>query len=189
VAALVKPTAFDFQDMLGPQPLILGAAGIQDPGNLGTMIRYAEAMGASGVLATEGTVHCFNPKVIRASAGSLFRLPVVRLPVQDALEKLRAHGIAILATSSHKGTPIYKADLTGPCAVFIGGEGAGISKDLIAAADEVVAIPHAGKAESLNAGVAAAIILYEAARQRRTASAETGIAPAGDSSAGEVAPQ
>jgi len=169
VAALVKPKAFDFDDLAGPEALILAAAGIQDPGNLGTMIRSAEAMGASGVLATEGTVHCFNPKVIRASAGSLFRLPVLRLSLQDALEKLRAAGTAILATSSHKGTPIYEAELTGPVAVFIGGEGAGISKDLIAAADEVIAIPHAGKTESLNAGVAAAIILYEAARQRRTA--------------------
>ncbi len=168
VAALVKPATFDFQDMLGSNPLILGAAGIQDPGNLGTMIRSAEAMGASGVLATEGTVHCFNPKVIRASAGSLFRLPLVRLPGQDAVEKLRARGVAILAASSHKGTPIYQAEMTRPCAIFIGGEGAGVSKDLIAAADAVIAIPHAGQTESLNAGVAAAIILYEAARQRRS---------------------
>jgi TrmH family RNA methyltransferase len=166
VAALVKPKAFAFEDMAGPEALVLAAAGIQDPGNLGTMIRSAEAMGASGLLATEGTVHCFNPKVIRAAAGSLFRLPVLRMTMGEALEKLRAAGAAILATSSHKGTPIYEAELTGPCAVFIGAEGAGISKDLIAAADEVIAIPHAGQAESLNAAVAAAIILYEAARQR-----------------------
>jgi TrmH family RNA methyltransferase len=169
VAALVKLKPFAFADLLGNNPLILGAAGVQDPGNLGTIIRSAEAMGASGVLTTEGTVHAINPKVIRASAGSLFRLPVVKMESAEAIRKLREQGARILATSSHKGIPLDEADLTGACAIFVGSEGAGVSKELIAEADEVIAIPHSERVESLNAGIAASIILYEAARQRRTA--------------------
>lgn len=184
VAALVKPKSFDFEDLLAGTPLVMGAAGIQDPGNLGTIIRSSEALGATGVLATEGTVQLTNPKVIRAAAGSLFRLPVIKLGTQEALEKLREAGLAVLATSSHKGTPIDEAELSLPCAIFIGGEGAGVSKDLIAAADDVIAIPHTGPAESLNAGIAASIILYEASRQRRSALAadqEAADAPQEDS--------
>ena len=100
VAALVKLKTFAFADLLGNRPLILGAAGVQDPGNLGTMIRSAEAMGASGVLTMEGTVNAINPKVIRASAGSLFRLPVVKMDSAEAVRKLREAGARILATSS-----------------------------------------------------------------------------------------
>jgi TrmH family RNA methyltransferase len=169
VAALVKLKPFAFADLLGNNPLILGAAGVQDPGNLGTIIRSAEAMGASGILTTEGTVHAINPKVIRASAGSLFRLPVVKMESAEAIRKLREQGARILATSSHKGIPLDEADLTGACAIFVGSEGAGVSKELIAETDEVIAIPHSERVESLNAGIAASIILYEAARQRRTA--------------------
>jgi len=169
VAALVKLKTFAFADLLGNNPLILGAAGVQDPGNLGTIIRSAEAMGASGVLTMEGTVHAINPKVIRASAGSLFRLPVVKMDSAEAVRSLRDQGARILATSSHKGIPLDEADLTEACCIFVGSEGAGISKELIAEADEVIAIPHSERVESLNAGVAASIILYEAARQRRTA--------------------
>ena len=169
VAALVKLKSFAFADLLGNNPLILGAAGVQDPGNLGTIIRSAEAMGASGVLTMEGTVNAINPKVIRASAGSLFRLPVVKMESAEAVRNLREQGAKIVATSSHKGIPLDEADLTEACAIFVGSEGAGISKELIAEADEVIAIPHSERVESLNAGIAASIILYEAARQRRTA--------------------
>jgi TrmH family RNA methyltransferase len=169
VAALVKLKTFVFADLLGDHPLILGATGVQDPGNLGTIIRSAEAMGASGVLTTEGTVQAINPKVIRASAGSLFRLPVVKMDSAEAVRKLRDQGARILATSSHKGIPLDEADLTEACAIFVGSEGAGVSKELIAEADEIILIPHSERVESLNAGIAASIILYEAARQRRTA--------------------
>jgi TrmH family RNA methyltransferase len=154
VAALVKLKTFVFADLLGDHPLILGATGVQDPGNLGTIIRSAEAMGASGVLTTEGTVQAINPKVIRASAGSLFRLPVVKMDSAEAVRKLRDQGARIL---------------TEACAIFVGSVGAGVSKELIAEADEIILIPHSERVESLNAGIAASIILYEAARQRRTA--------------------
>jgi TrmH family RNA methyltransferase len=177
VAALVRPKAFRLEDIVGetknqrvagPSPLVLAVAGLQDPGNLGTLIRSAEAFGATGVLLGEKTVSPFNSKVIRASAGSVFRLPLVREPLGTAVAALRDHGIRLLATSSHKGTPIDSAQLDGPIAVFIGSEGAGLPREVTSAVDEMVAIPHSSKVESLNAAVAASIVLYETARQRRS---------------------
>ena len=170
VAALVKLKQSDLNTVLAVQnPLILGAAGIQDPGNLGTMIRSAEAFGATAVVAAERTVSPLNPKVIRASAGSLFRLPVLKVPASQLFSGCRARGVRILATSSHKGTPLDQADLTGAAAIFIGSEGAGVSKEILAQVDETIAIPHSPRVESLNAGIAASILMYEAARQRRIA--------------------
>jgi RNA methyltransferase, TrmH family len=168
VAALVRLRQSSFEDVLARMqtgPLLV-IAGLQDPGNLGTVLRSAEAFGAAGVLLSEGTVSPFNSKVIRGSAGSLFRLPVVRIKLADALTKLREHEIRVVATSSHKGTSLPQAGLKTPVAVVIGGEGAGVSRDVLAKVDEVIAIPHAPQVESLNAGVAASIVLYEMARGR-----------------------
>lgn len=181
VAALVRLKDFSLDDVLerlqvGP---IIAVAGLQDPGNLGTILRSAEAFGSAGVILGEGTVSAFNSKVIRASAGSIFRLPVVatknaaktapktesRLEVLAA--KLRAQGVRLMATSSHKGTPIDHLNLSGPCAIFVGSEGSGLPRNLLAQVDEIIAIPHSEHVESLNAGVAGSIVLYEAARQRR----------------------
>lgn len=169
VAGLVRCKTFTAEDVLakfqaGP---LLAIAGVQDPGNLGTILRSAEAFGAGGVLLGEGTVSPFNSKVVRASAGSVFRLPITKTKLLEMLPQLRAHGLRLIATSSHKGTPLPAATLTGPLAIFIGSEGAGLSRDVLAGMDEVVAIPHTPRVESLNAGVAASIVLYEAARQRR----------------------
>jgi TrmH family RNA methyltransferase len=169
VAALVRWKEFSFEDVLarsqaGP---LLAIAGVQDPGNLGTILRSAEAFGAGGVVLGEGTVSPFNPKVVRASAGSVFRLPLARTRLSEALDRMKALGLRLIATSSHKGTPLPEATLVGPLVVFIGSEGAGLPRDLIPKMDEVVAIPHSPKVESLNAGVAASIVLYEVARQRR----------------------
>lgn len=168
VAALVHYRQRSLDEVLartqtGP---LVAVVGLQDPGNLGTVLRSAEAFGAAGVVLAEGTVSPFNPKVVRASAGSLFRLPVVRVKLDEALAPLRERGVRLVATSSHKGTPLPEADLAGPIAVFIGGEGAGVPRDLLAKVDAVVAISHAPQVESLNAGVAASIVLYEIARQR-----------------------
>jgi TrmH family RNA methyltransferase len=170
VAALVRLKTHNSEDLLAtPDPLIIAAAGVQDPGNLGTIIRSAEAFGAAGVLVGAGTVSPYNPKVVRASAGSLFRLPVVVAEFPAVVETLRSRGIALLATSSHKGTPIDRADLTKSIVVLIGNEGAGLPKDLMRHVDQLIAIPHTPNVESLNAGIAAAIVLYEASRQRRKA--------------------
>ncbi len=173
VAALVRIKDFSIDDIIerlqvGP---VIVVAGLQDPGNLGTILRSAEAFGSAGVVLGEGTVSAFNSKVIRASAGSIFRLPAVRAKEAGGTEgisgKLRSAGVRLIATSSHKGTPLDQARLTGPSAVFIGSEGSGLPRSLLAQVDELVAIPHSEHVESLNAGVAGSIVLYEAARQRR----------------------
>jgi RNA methyltransferase, TrmH family len=174
VAALVRLKEFllaDVFERLQVGPIVV-LAGLQDPGNLGTILRSAEAFGSAGVVLGEGTVSPFNSKVIRASAGSIFRLPVIIGKTAGGLEeisaKLRAQNVRLIATSSHKGTPLDQANLTGPITVFIGSEGSGLPRTVLAQVDELVAIPHAAQVESLNAGVAGSIVLYEAARQRGT---------------------
>ena len=169
VAALVRCQQFSLEDVLakaqaGP---VLAIAGVQDPGNLGTILRSAEAFGAAGALLGEGTVSPFNSKVVRASAGSVFRLPIAQVTLAEALGRMRERGLRLVATSSHRGTRLDEAKLTGPLAIFIGSEGAGLPKELLVELDEIVAIPHSPLVESLNAGVAASIVLYEAARQRQ----------------------
>jgi TrmH family RNA methyltransferase len=176
VAALVRLKEFSLDDVterlqVGP---IVVLAGLQDPGNLGTILRSSEAFGSAGVVLGEGTVSAFNSKVVRASAGSVFRLPIVHgqgksgtAKLEEVSGKLRSQGVRLIATSSHKGTPLDQADLASPAAIFFGNEGSGLPRDLIAKMDEVIAIPHTPQVESLNAGVAASIVLYEAARQRK----------------------
>jgi RNA methyltransferase, TrmH family len=169
VAALVRLKERALDDLLlnaqnGP---LIAIAGVQDPGNLGTILRSAEAFGASGTILGEGTVSPFNSKVVRASAGSVFRLPIARAKLGAVVGKMREQGLRLVATSSHKGTQLDAATLAGPLALFIGNEGAGLPRDLLANMDEVVAIPHAPQVESLNAGVAASIVLYEIAKKRR----------------------
>src|SRR5205085_10659006 len=107
-----------------------------------------------------------NEKAVRASAGSVFRLPLAEVPAAEAISALRERGVRLLATSSHKGTPIHEAQLAGAVAIFIGNEGAGLPRDVLRAMDETIAIPHSPKVESLNAAIAASVVLYEAARQR-----------------------
>jgi RNA methyltransferase, TrmH family len=173
VAALVRLREFSLEDILerlqiGPVMVVVG---LQDPGNLGTILRSAEAFGSAGVVLGEGTVSPFNTKVIRASAGSIFRLPVVLAKTggrtEEITAKFRSQRVRMIATSSHKGTPLDQARLTESSAVFIGSEGSGLPRNLMAQVDELVAIPHSPQVESLNAGVAGSIVLYEAARQRR----------------------
>jgi TrmH family RNA methyltransferase len=173
VAALVRIKDFALDDVLerlqvGP---VIVVVGLQDPGNLGTILRSAEAFGSAGVVLGEGTVSPFNSKVIRASAGSIFRLPAILAKAAGGLgevsTKLRKANVRLIATSSHKGTPLDQAGLTRAAAVFIGSEGSGLPRTVMAQVDELVAIPHTAQVESLNAGVAGSIVLYEAARQRR----------------------
>jgi len=169
VAALVHTKMFSIEDVLessAPGPLLV-IAGVQDPGNLGTIIRSAEAFDAKGMVLSGGTVSAYNNKVIRASAGSAFRVAVARVELDAAIEALHQREILLVATSSHKGILLQEAKLDARTAVFIGNEGAGIDKKLLGQMDELVMIPHSPRVESLNAGIAASIILYEAARQRR----------------------
>jgi TrmH family RNA methyltransferase len=179
VAALVRLKEFSLDDVLerlhvGP---VVVLAGLQDPGNLGTILRSAEAFGSAGVILGEGTVSPFNSKVIRASAGSVFRLPIVHgqshgrgkasmVNLEETSKKLRAHNVRQVATSSHKGTALDQADLKGSISIFFGNEGSGLPREVMARLDESIAIPHTPQVESLNAGVAASIVLYEAAKQK-----------------------
>ena len=168
VAALVKVKIFKLDEAFNPAPaLVIISAGVQDPGNLGTIARSAEAFGATGILLAERTVSPWNWKAVRASAGSMFRVPAVKFLLATTLQDVKARGVRVLATSSHKGTVISQVDLRGPVALIVGSEGAGVPKEILAQADEIVDIPQSGRVESLNAGIAASIILYEAARQRQ----------------------
>jgi TrmH family RNA methyltransferase len=168
VAALVGAKLFALDEMFAAVPaLLVAVVGLQDPGNLGTIARSAEAFGVSGLLLGERTVSPWNWKAMRASAGSLFRLPMIKVELTKALEEIKRRDVRVLATSSHKGTPISEVDLRAPVAFVVGSEGAGVPKDVLAQADRVIAIPHSARVESLNAGIAASIVMYEAARQRK----------------------
>jgi TrmH family RNA methyltransferase len=167
VAALVRLKPVSANQLLersGLGPVVV-AAGLQDPGNLGTILRSAEAFGAAGLFLLEGTASPYNAKVLRGSAGSIFRLPVVKITTGELIPLLRQRGVRLVATSSHKGTPLPEANWALPLAIFIGNEGAGLSRDLLQQMDDTLVIPQAAQVESLNAGVAASIVLYEAARQ------------------------
>jgi len=179
VAALVRLKEFSLDDLserLQAGPIVV-LAGLQDPGNLGTILRSSEAFGSAGVILGEGTVSPFNSKAIRASAGSVFRLPILHShgkskagKLEEVAEELRKKNLRLMATSSHKGTALDQADLKIPTAIFFGNEGSGLPPNLMAKMDHSIIIPHAPQVESLNAGVAASIVLYEAARQRSAGS-------------------
>ena len=174
VAALVKLRPHKFEDLLesGSDPLLVGVAGLQDPGNLGTIIRSAEAFGARAVLLGEKTVSHFNSKTVRGSAGSLFREPLIRVKLGESIALLKQQGVRVLATSAHKGKPLQQANFTGAAMIVVGNEGAGVPPEILSMADELVTIPHSPRVESLNAGIAASILLYEAARQRNALTAD-----------------
>ena len=157
ILSLVRLPTWDPATVWGPNALVLVLDGVQDPGNAGTMLRAAEAFGATGVLALKGTVDLANPKVVRASAGSLFRIATLRGTPED----IQAPAFA---SAGDAAAPAHTVDWRGPCAIIVGSEGHGVSAPLRKIA-KGVRIPTQG-VESLNAGVAAAVLLYEVSRQR-----------------------
>ncbi len=160
VLALVRPRAYDPDYLFRDVPLVLVLDGLQDPGNAGTLIRAAEAFGATGVMLTPGSVNPWNPKAIRASAGSAFRVPVLRDATPDVLA---GRPVRLLATLPHADATSLP-DLASATVLVIGSEARGVSREWAAIAGAVT-IPTRG-VESLNAGIAGSILLYEAARQR-----------------------
>jgi RNA methyltransferase, TrmH family len=198
VAALFRPREWRFEDVLhgaasrqgalrGDSTLVLVLAGVQDPGNVGTILRSAEAFGATGAIAARGTADPWSPKAVRASAGSALRLPLLRgLAVPVILVQLRVAGVKIYAATSKSKVEDesvggahcdqseatqrtgISANLDEPAAIFIGSEGHGLPREVEHAADAMISIPLRESVESLNAAVAASVVLYEAARQRRT---------------------
>jgi TrmH family RNA methyltransferase len=143
-------------------------AGVADPGNVGTILRSAEAAGADAVVLTEGSVDVFNPKVVRASAGALFRVPVV---VDVAVSDVALLGVPLLGAVARGGVPYDEAPLGSPCGLVVGSEAHGLPEGL--ALDGLVSIPHAGRAESLNVAMAATVLCFEVARRRRRSDAAT----------------
>ena len=164
VISLIRPPAWTLADLFREPAFVVVLDGVQDPGNAGTILRSAEAFGATGVLALKGSVNLYNPKALRASAGSVFRLPCVQGVEEDAALAALAT-LDCYATVPKGGTPLEEADLARPLALVIGGEGRGVSARL-RSASRSLAISTAA-VESLNAAVAASIVLYEASRQRR----------------------
>lgn len=184
VAALFRQPVWQFEDVLrgaasgdgafrAGAPLLVVMAAVQDPGNVGTVVRSAEAFGATGVVTTRGSADPWSPKAIRASAGSALRLPLLRgMAIPVLLAQLRVAEVRIVAASSRvmaDGGELAgaEADLRDAVAIFIGNEGSGLLPEVEHAADARISIPIAESVESLNAGIAASIVLYEAARQRK----------------------
>jgi RNA methyltransferase, TrmH family len=168
IVAIARPPSSTLDDVLnGQPPLILMLAGIQDAGNVGAIIRAADACGATGVIANDGTADPFGWKALRGAMGSTFRVPTAaKQSVTTSLTRLKRSGIKVMATTPRDGRMLDECDLAGPVAVALGAEGGGLSDQIAAAADERVTIPMRPPVESLNVAITAALILYEASRQR-----------------------
>ena len=169
---VVRNRIFSWQELLrskeGAAPLIVVLDGIQDPGNAGTIIRTAEALGCTGIVCMENTVDVFSDKVVRASMGAVFNIPIItNAHHEEVIDVCHDNEVSLVATALEE-TAIrhYLADYVSPCAIVFGNEGNGVSDRMLTDADQKVYIPMSGQAESLNVSAAVAILLYEAYRQR-----------------------
>ncbi|MDP2623329.1 MAG: RNA methyltransferase [Actinomycetota bacterium] len=159
------PASLAALDLTGT-PLLLVAEGIEKPGNLGTMLRTADAAGANGVIVADPTTDPFNPNVVRASLGTLFTVPLAVADTEAVIATLRSARVSILAATPRGARPHHGVDLTGSVALVVGSEQYGLSARWLEAADERVVIRMPGPVDSLNAAMAAGILLFEAVRQR-----------------------
>lgn len=174
ILAVVRMRRWTWEECCLPPSAVPGAPvlailvdGLQDPGNLGTIIRAGEALGASGVILGQGTVDRHNPKAVRATMGAVFRFPVAEeVDLAAVIPELRARGCQVVATDPRADRRVDAVDWRRPSALILGSEGAGVNPGLAALADLSVSVPMPGRAESLNAGMATGIMLYEALRQR-----------------------
>ena len=170
ILALVRQPSCDLEQMIsaGPVPFFLILERIQDPGNLGTILRTAEAAGCTGIIMSRDTVDIYNPKVIRSTMGAVYRVPFFYADsLEQTVERLKEKGFRIYAAHLQGSVSFDSPDYCQPCACLIGNEGNGLSQSLADLAHQRIRIPMEGKAESLNAAVSAALIMYEAYRQRR----------------------
>ena len=168
IIATVEPPAFTIRDIFAVSPALIIILGrLQDPGNVGTILRIGESLGATGCIALRGTAGFHNSKVVRASAGSVFRFPHIgNESLQEITSVLRSRRISLIGTSPNAVETIEKWDWRKPAAILIGNEGQGLNPEELAECDTVLRIPHKGSVESLNSAIATAIILYEASKQR-----------------------
>ena len=154
--------------VFGSRGLVLAPVGVQDPGNVGAIIRAADAGGASGVVVTAGSADPFGWRALRGAMGSSFRLPVADIDhLSTAVEAARERGVGVVAAVPRGGTSPHALDLTKPLLVMLGGEGSGLDEEAQSLADARLTVPMRRRVESLNTAVAAALIVYEARRQRR----------------------
>ncbi|MCR5784782.1 MAG: RNA methyltransferase [Eubacterium sp.] len=170
IMAVVKMKKHTLEDMFpkNEEPFIVLIDGLQDPGNLGTIIRCGEAAGISGVIMSRDTVDIYNPKTVRSTMGSLLRVPhMITDDIAALAEDLKKRGFTVVATELGAEKNYDEVDYRKPTAIFIGNEGNGLSKEALDAANERIIIPMCGKVESLNAAIAASVCMYEARRQRR----------------------
>ncbi len=172
IMAVVRMREYTLSDIVSGKengaPLILCVENLQDPGNLGTIIRMGEAAGASGIIISSNSVDVYNPKVIRSTMGSIFRVPyLITDNLLETIEELKNNGIKVYAAHLDGKGAYTDMDYTGGTAFMIGNEGNGLTDEAAAKADCFVKIPMAGKVESLNAAIACTVLAFEAARQRR----------------------
>ncbi|ASF40110.1 MULTISPECIES: TrmH family RNA methyltransferase [Halobacillus] len=156
IAAVVGLKEWEYS----PAPLTLLVDAVQDPGNLGTLIRTADAAGFDHIVLGTGTVDPYNDKVIRATQGSIFHIPHFKGDLEDYIEELKSSGASIWASTLQNSTPFQKLQPQEKAALIVGNEGQGISQDLVDLANELVYIPIYGEAESLNVSIAAAVLMY-----------------------------
>ena len=169
VIALVRPPTFSIRDILSvPNPRIVVLGRLQDPGNVGTIFRVAESFNATGCVALAGTAAVYNAKTVRASAGSVFRLPHVwNVDLNMLNTELKASGVALVGTSPAADESIETWDWKRPTAVLVGNEGTGSSEEEFRQCDVILRVPQNRKVESLNSAIAVAVILYEASKHER----------------------
>lgn len=169
VLCVVRQMDYTLGDVTGGSaPHLLILDNLQDPGNLGTIMRAAEGAGVTGILMSSGCVDMYNPKVIRSTMGSVYRVPFYSAPdLADAIAKVKEKGIVAYAAHLEGSRDYDKEDYRKPCAFFIGNEGSGLRREIAAAADHYIKIPMCGQVESLNAAVASAVLMFEVQRQRR----------------------
>jgi RNA methyltransferase, TrmH family len=168
VVAIASLPATTLERTLEREPqLVFLLHGVQDPGNVGAIVRASEACGATGIVAGEGCADPYGWKALRGSMGSIFRMPVAhKVPLAEAARAAKARGIRVLAALPRGGEPLPTVDLRRPTGILLGGEGPGLTETALALADGTLSVPMQEPVESLNVSVAAAIIAYEASRQR-----------------------
>ncbi|MGI6085303.1 MAG: TrmH family RNA methyltransferase [Acetivibrionales bacterium] len=166
IMAVAKLPMYDEREIIKSARWVIALENLQDPGNLGTIIRSADACGFDAVIMSKDSVDPYNPKVIRSTMGSLFHIPVITVDIYKALEELKSRNILLAAAHTRDALPCWQTDMSGEVAIIIGNEGNGLSDRIIDIADKTIMIPMIGKAESLNASVAASMLIYECMRQR-----------------------
>jgi TrmH family RNA methyltransferase len=171
VAAVVEHWSTDLGALRVPrQPLVLVAEGVERAGNLGTIVRSACAAGVDALVVADAWTDLFHPGIVRGSVGTIFKLPIAEAPTQDTIKWLRVRNVRVVVATPDADEACWAADLTGPTAIVVGNERCGVCDAWLAAADETVAVPMPGPADSLNVAVAAGVVLFEAARQRAAVS-------------------